>query len=337
MLFPIEPAATTPAQQCLRERLGAQIRLGTSSWHFPGWQGWVWAHREPASLLSAQGLAAYARHPLLRTVSLDRSFYRPLDAGTYAALATQVPEDFRFVVKAPSLCCDASLREGEGGRAIEENPSFLDADLAHTLAAQPAAAGLGARLGALVFQLSPMPARWWGRDRPRLHARLAAMFEACRAALPPGAPLGLELRDPALLGPELARLLKAQGVRYVLGLHDRMPPIDDQLPMLRALWPGPLICRWSLQRGLRYADAKARFEPFDRLCAPDLPTRRSLARVAAATAAAGHAVLVTINNKAEGCAPASVEALAAAIGAATSTSAAPAAAAGRADGASPVG
>jgi hypothetical protein len=73
----------------LRERHGDRLALGTSSWHFPGWSGIVWQRPYPAALLSSAGLRAYARHPLLRSVSLDRAFYRALDEGAYARLAAQ--------------------------------------------------------------------------------------------------------------------------------------------------------------------------------------------------------------------------------------------------------
>lgn len=76
--------------------------------------------------------------------------------------------------------------------------------------------------------------------------------------------------------------------------------------MLRAMWPGALVCRWNLQRGFRYQQAKDLFEPFDKLAAPDPANRAELARVIAATAAAGHPVFVTVNNKAEGSAPLSI-------------------------------
>ncbi|MFX6450720.1 DUF72 domain-containing protein, partial [Acinetobacter baumannii] len=76
-----------------------------------------------------QGLAAYAAHPLLRTVSLDRNFYRPLTVSQYQRYAEQVPEDFRFVVKAPSLVTDALVRT-EDGRGREPNPAFLNPELA---------------------------------------------------------------------------------------------------------------------------------------------------------------------------------------------------------------
>lgn len=58
---------------------------------------------------------------------------------------------------------------------------------------------------------------------------------------------------------------------------------------------------------------KARFAPFNRLQATDPATRGTLARVVAATTAAGHAAFVMINNKAEGSAPLSVIELAKAI------------------------
>ena len=40
-------------------------------------------------------------HPLLRAVSLDRTFYAPIPVEAYADYAERVPDDFRFLVKAP--------------------------------------------------------------------------------------------------------------------------------------------------------------------------------------------------------------------------------------------
>lgn len=299
-------AATSALAHRLHARWGTRLRLGTSSWHFPGWQGLVWTARHDAGVLSRHGLPAYAAHPLLGAVSLDRAFYRALDTEAYASLAAQVPADFRFVVKAAASVTDALLREPGTGRALRTNPGFLDPAAAVALCAQPALQGLGPKLGALVFQLSPLPAELL-HDRRALFDRLDALWPA----LPPGCAPALELRDPALLGPNLAAHLKAHGVRYVLGLHDRMPPLEAQLPMLRALWPGDLVCRWNLQRGQRYAEAKDAWAPFDRLAAPDPATRSALAKVIRGTLDGGHQTLVTINNKAEGSAPISVKELAA--------------------------
>lgn len=313
VVLPSPPDAHVHAlAQALQARWGDRLHLGTSSWHFPGWQGLVWQGRHGDALLSRHGLQAYAQHPLLRTVSLDRAFYRPLDAATYQALAAQVPAGFRFVVKAAALVCDAVQRDAATGAALQANPLFLDPAAALELCVQPAVRGLGPRLGALVFQLSPLPASWL-RDTGALHQRLADLFGAVVPGVPAGSLVALELRDAELLTPALAALLRAHGVRACLGLHDRLPAIDAQLPMQRATWPGDLVCRWNLQRGQRYAQARDRWAPFDRLQAPDVPTRTTLARVVAGTLNAGHHAFVTINNKAEGSAPLSVIALAEAL------------------------
>jgi Protein of unknown function DUF72 len=88
------------------------------------------------------------------------------------------------------------------------------------------------------------------------------------------------------------------------------------LPILRKLWPGPLVCRWNLHAKhgkFGYEAAKLSYEPFDRLVDEDLATRETLARVIAGTLKGGQQALVTINNKAEGSAPLSVMKLAQAV------------------------
>jgi uncharacterized protein YecE (DUF72 family) len=309
----VEPAAVTPALHELAEAIPRSLHLGASSWSFPGWKGLVWRDEHAESTLSKHGLSAYAQHPMFRTVSLDRAFYRPLSASQYAAYAAQVPEHFRFVVKAPSVVTDATVRAADG-RGMQPNAAFLDPSLAISEFVQPALEGLGARIGSLVFQLSPLPRGWLAR-LPELFQKLETMLAAL-PLLPSGATVAVEVRDAQLLVPEFAALLKRVGATYCLGLHAKMPPIEAQLPMLRALWPGPLVCRWNLHQkhgAYGYDEAKGLYEPFDRLVDPDPDSRDVLARVIVATLAAGFHSYVTINNKAEGSAPLSVQELAKAV------------------------
>jgi uncharacterized protein YecE (DUF72 family) len=276
----------------------------------------VWDGDYPESALSRHGLPAYAQHPLMRTVSLDRAFYRPLTTLQYAAYAAQVPDDFRFVVKAPSLVADALVR-GEAGRGLQPNPAFLDPTLAVREFVLPALEGLGHKLGALVFQLSPLP-QTMTRQMDRVLERLQTMLQALPTLKPaaPDAVVAVEVRDPEFLTPALAQVLRSTGSTYCLGVHAKMPSVEDQLPLLRALWPSPLVCRWNLNAkhgAYGYEDAKALYEPFNQLVDEDPATRATLAKVALATAKAGFQVYITINNKAEGSAPLSVAALAARI------------------------
>ncbi|MFC5522798.1 DUF72 domain-containing protein [Polaromonas jejuensis] len=312
----VNPQTPAPAHLELAEALPELARLGTSSWTYPGWNGLVWDGDYAENQLSKHGLAAYAQHPLFRTVSLDRAFYRPLTAAQYAAYAAQVSDDFRFVVKAPAVVTDATVRT-ETGRAMQANPAFLSPELAVQDFVLPAMQGLNRKLGALVFQISPLPAALHAR-LPELLQRLAAMLQALPplASEAPDAVVAVEVRDPLWLRPEFAAVLREAGATYCLGLHAKMPPIEGQLPLLRALWPGPLVCRWNLHRmhgAYGYEDAANRYLPYDRLVDEDLETRAMLARVINATTRAGHHAYVTLSNKAEGCAPLSVAALAAEI------------------------
>lgn len=309
----VAPAPIQPEHTDLAARLPDLVRLGTSSWSYPGWQGLVWADELSERRLAKDGLTAYGQHPLLRTVSIDRSFYQPLSVAQYAAYAAQVPEGFRFIVKAPASVSDALIRD-DAGRGTGHNPLFLDPDLALREFIEPAMRGLGDKVGALVFQISPLPADWLRQPKTLMAhlARLLAHMPDIRAAIP-GASIAIEVRDPAVLVPELADLLKQTGHAYCLGLHARMPPIEAQLPMLRRLWPSPLVCRWNLHRrhGTHgYEAARAMYAPFDHIQDADPQTRQTLARVIVATARAGLSANVSISNKAEGCAPLSVAALA---------------------------
>jgi len=302
----VRPAIASPLLE--GPVLPPEIRLGTSSWFFPGWRGLVYDGVYPQTALSRKGLAAYAEIPLLRTVSLDRTFYAAISAVEYARYANQVPEDFSFVVKAPAMVCDAVMRDEEG-RGKVANPHFLDAAIATREFVVPCLEGLGAKAGPLVFQVSPLP-RGLVAEAVTIIERLAAFFAALPRELGEHRPLyALELRNAELLTPRLMRMLAAAGVRYCVGLHDRMPEVERQEVALRTLdsdSPGPLVVRWNLHRGFLYQAAKQRYEPFDRLVDEDSETRRILARMAGDAFRAKHKVWITANNKAEGSAPLSL-------------------------------
>jgi len=308
----VQPVPPAVDDQSLAAALSPRIHLGTSTWSYPGWEGLVWAGKHSEATLSKTGLAAYAAHPLLRAVGIDRGFYRPLAASDFERHAQQVPQGFRFTVKAPSLVTDALVRS-EDGRGQEPNPLFLDATTALQTFIEPAYEGLGASIGALVFQLSPLPG-------PRL-ANMNAQFDQLHALLlalpkPPAGVIAVEVRDAAWLTQDLVSLLKDAGARYCVGLHPKLPPLSEQLPLLRALWPGPLVVRWNLNRlhgPYGYEEAEKRYGEFNEMLDPAPETRAELARIIRGTAGAGQDVFVTISNKAEGSAPLSVRALAQAI------------------------
>ena len=315
----VDPAGVTDDVRRLGRSLPAAIHLGTSSWSFPGWTGLVFAPQngKPATeqVLARHGLPAYAAHPLLRTVSLDRTFYAPLTREEFAAYAAQVPEAFRFIVKAPAAFTDPVLRKPGSGEAARDNPTFLDAAAAAATFVEPAVAGLGPKAGPLVFQFPPLGRRLTS-DVPRTTARIAAFMAVLRGRMPRSVTLAVEVRDRELACSSFAAGLRDSGAVPCLAVHARMPPVADQAAAFgldRDYYQVPLVARWNLHAGHRYEDAKQAYFPFNRLVQEDPPTRNTLASLAARAAAHGRDVFITINNKAEGSAPCSVEKLAAAI------------------------
>lgn len=310
-----EILAAAPASEllALAAQLPPQIHLGTSTWSFPGWNGIVYGDAYSNSKLSREGLTAYGAHPLLKTVSIDRSFYQALTVTEYLRYAQQVPEHFRFIVKAPMTITDATVR-AERGEPVSMNPCFLNAQMAIDDFVTPCLEGLGAKAGALVFQLSPLPDQMLAQ--PAAFIERLAGFLIALPKLPQGTCYAIEIRDASLLTPRFIRTLKTAGVRYCVGIHARMPdPLRQAaaLALLDGEPAGPLIVRWSLHGGFKYEQAKAKYEPFNQLVDPDPATRASLAELAARYALAGQPVVIAINNKAEGSAPLSCVELARAI------------------------
>lgn len=306
-------AASALELRDLAAQLPETLRFGVSTWSYPGWEGLIWDGEYESNILSKHGLEAYHQHPLMRTVCVDRTFWRPLTVTQYSAYAAQVDADFRFVVKCPSMITDAQVRD-EQGKVRKSNPDFLNIRLAVEQFVQPAAEGLRDKLGVLVFQLSPLSWGWLNRPA-EMFDKLGQMLAAAREALPQGSQvvLAVEVRDPELLTQSLVDTLKANGATFCLGLHGKMPPIEEQLPVLRALWPGPLVCRWNLNRefgAYGYADAQKKHTPFDAIVSEDLHTRTVLARTIRGITGAGQGAYVTISNDAEGCAPLSIQRLA---------------------------
>jgi uncharacterized protein YecE (DUF72 family) len=310
-------AAIDEPLRALGLSLDPRIRLGTSSWSFPGWTGLVYAARDGRppgeQRLARAGLSAYAAHPLLRTVSLDRTFYAPLVAADFARYAAQVPDGFRFVVKAPAAFTDPVVRRPGSGEAVRDNPTFLDAAAAIATFVRPAVEGLGAKCGPLVFQFPPLGRRLLA-DLPLLERRITSFMDALSRGGPaPAVCRAVEVRDPQLVSGRFAQALADVAAVPCLAVHARMPPVDEQVlahGLARSAGRSPLVVRWNLHAGRGYEEARADYFPFNRLVEEDLPSRESLARLARAVAAAGRDVFITINNKAEGSAPLSVRRLA---------------------------
>jgi uncharacterized protein YecE (DUF72 family) len=301
---PVGPAPVAPELATVAGRLPAGLRLGTSSWSFPGWAGIVYDRAVPETVLARHGLAAYASHPLLRTVGIDRTYYRPIPASEFGAYADVVPPYFRFLVKADRLLTSPT---DPGGEAIRgPNPRFLDPTYAIEEVIGPMVEGLGAKAGPLLFQFPPLPPNLVG-GRAAFAERLHGFLDA----LPPGPLYAVELRTPSLLTPEYVQALDATGATHCYTVHPAMASLAGQLEAVRHFYQPALVVRWMLHAGLKYEAAKDRYEPFDRVRDEDPESLERIAVAALDALIAERDVFVVVNNKAEGSAPLSVFRLAA--------------------------
>ncbi len=276
----------------LAHRLSASIRLGTSSWSFPGWAGLVYDREVDKKVLARHGLAAYARHPLLRAVGVDRGYYEPVPESVYRQWADAVPDHFRFVVKATR------------GLVTPGDPTFLDAALARDDVIGPVHAGLGHKVGSVLFQFPPVPPSTVGGPR-----RFAEALYRFLVALDAPVPVAVEIRTPGWLTPDYGAALRHARATHGWVVHPRMADLARQREVLGPVETGPTVIRWMLAPGQRYEGARDAWSPFDQLQAPDPVNRAAVASLATEATAAGP-VYVVVNNKAEGSSPASIEALA---------------------------
>lgn len=299
-------AEVAPALRELAGRIHASVRLGTSSWSFPGWRGLVWEGEHSEQVLARRGLAAYARHPLFRTVAIDRTHYAPIDAAAFRAYAEVVPPGFRFLTKAHEVCTLAQFptHARYGAQRGQMNPSFFDVAYARDAVVAPFVEGLGASAGPLLFQLAQQPLEVLGGSPRRFAEKLYRFLRD----LPKGPLYAVEVRNAQLLTADYRAALQAAGAVHCISAIPQLPPPAEQ-PVL----PGPLVVRWLLARHHSYQTALEAYQPFDRLREPDPGTRRQVARLVHAAQQRGEPVWVIANNKAEGSAPLTLAELAAAL------------------------
>jgi uncharacterized protein YecE (DUF72 family) len=199
------------------------ILVGTSGWSYKEWKGSFYPEKLPAEEM----LRFYAER--FRTVEVNNSFYRIPNERVLASWAEQVPEQFRFVLKA--------------SRRITHNHRLADADgsLDYFLrAANP----LGARLGPTLFQLPPT----FKKDLTRLRDFLARLPRRWQAAM--------EFRHPTWFDDEVYDLLRARDVPLVAVDEDESeghgsPLIPTAtwgyLRLRRSLYDAPRLEQWTRQ------------------------------------------------------------------------------------------
>jgi uncharacterized protein YecE (DUF72 family) len=161
----------------------AEIRVGTSGWHYKHWLGKFY----PEKLRPAEMLAFYCRH--FDSVEINNSFYRLPKPGMFASWREATPKNFLFAVK--------------GSRFITHNKKLKDPENALDNLI-PRALELGKKLGPILWQLPPQ----WRVNLERLEEFLRALPRDLRFTF--------EFREPSWLTEEVYRILERYNAAFCI-------------------------------------------------------------------------------------------------------------------------
>jgi uncharacterized protein YecE (DUF72 family) len=166
------------------------LYVGTSGYSYKEWKGSFYPEKIPAKDM----LRFYAER--LGTVEINATFYRLPQKSTLENWKEQVPQTFRFSLKAPQRITHFKrLKE-----VADDAKYFLD--IAATLADQ---------LGVVLFQLPPN----LKKDLPRLETLLSELPTQPRAAF--------EFRHPTWFDDDVLAVLRARNCALCISDTDDLP------------------------------------------------------------------------------------------------------------------
>ena len=121
----------------------------------------------------------------------------------------------------------------------------------------------------------------------------------------------VEVRNKTFLHPDYFAVLARHGVAHVYNNWGEMPPVEEQMAMPGSV-TNPNLCgaRFLLKPGRKYQEAVDLFKPYDRVKEPNPSARAAGAKlIKDGLAAARRKTLIYVNNRLEGNALMTIEAM----------------------------
>ena len=284
------------------------IRFGTSTWTYEGWQGQVYTRHYAKSTFARECLGEYCQYqyqnePLFRTVGNDSTFYRPPTANQLRRYLNQIPEDFEMCFKVwEEITIPSYAKQPRyGPRAGQPNPRFLDAKLFNELVLTPYRdAKFEPHTGPLLFEFQRH-----GLSTDEFCARLDGFF----SQLPQDFRYAVEVRNAGLLGPEYHKILETHRVAHVYNHWSSMPPLAEQHQRMGSFTAPFTVLRLLTPLTMTYEAAKKRAEPYTKIVGELPEMRRETVNLVNQAIEEKRQAYVLVNNRTEGNAPLTVQAL----------------------------
>ena len=293
----------------LRSLAERGVSIGTSSWKYEGWLGSIY-HRDryltrgrfSKKKFEAECLREYAE--TFPAVGGDFSFYQFPSKDFWDKLFTSTPPTFVFGLKAPEeitvLRWPGHARYGARSGMVNEH--FLDAELFEGAFLRPLEPHRR-QVGVIMFEFGTFASI----DLPQ--AEFLARLQDFIAALPAGWDFGVEIRNREYLGTQYFEALSRHRVAHVFNAWTRMPPLAEQIELPGAWTADFAVVRALLQPGRTYEAAVQAFEPYERTQSPDESLREALRIVVRRSLEKQQRAYIFVNNRAEGNAPSTIEAV----------------------------
>jgi uncharacterized protein YecE (DUF72 family) len=288
--------------------LSPHIRFGTSTWTYEGWQGLVYTKTYPKGRFKQDCLAEYASYqyrgaPLFRSVGFDFTFYGPPTARQLGHYAAQLPEGFRVCSKVWEEITVPAFAAGLRDRTkTGPNPHFLDAEYFMDQVLAPYEQAFRQHTGPFIFEFQRT-----GFQPDVFFPRLDSFL----AKLPRQHSYAVEIRHPRLLVDDYRSILRAHGVAHVYNHLTGMPSLWQQFTLLGGEFTAPMILlRLLTPRDMTYAEAVKAYRPYNRIVRALPEMRQDTVRLVREAVSREKPAYVLVNNRSEGSAPLTVQALA---------------------------
>ncbi|MEP6994527.1 MAG: DUF72 domain-containing protein [Acidobacteriota bacterium] len=289
----------------------AEILFGTASFAYEGWKGIVYHDRYREATFKVECLREYVQYEPFKTVEFDFPFYRPPTEAQLRRYASVLPAGFPVVSKVWEELTMERFPElpRHADRAGAANSRFLDARVFREEILPAYERSFAGHTGPFVFEFPTEQ-----RPTPASRETFLARLDAFLGQLPTAQTYAVEIRTPSYFVRDYFDVLRERGAAHVFNWWTRAPSLPEQWKAARPL-PGKLaLARILVPPGIPYARAVERFRPYDRVLAPREDMRKDLVGLIRHITEAGADAFVLVNNRAEGCAPLTIRALARELG-----------------------
>lgn len=302
-------AHTARASYTRHMRRSSPIRFGTSTWTYPSWRGQIYHRHYHPTRFAQECLEEYCQYQyngelLFRTVGHDGTFYRPPTVDQIRRYLRQIPPDFEMCFKVwedITIPRYAPLAR-YGPKAGRINPHFLDAALfIETVLAPYYEVGFSSHAGPFILEFQQH-----GLSASEFCSRLDTFLRQ----LPTDFRYAVEIRNDRLLGQEYRKVLERHAVAHVYNHWSWMPSLAEQHRRMERFSAPFVMLRLLTPLGMTYEQAKRRAEPYTTIV-QELPAmRREAVTLITQALAEQRQVYVLVNNRCEGYAPMTIQALA---------------------------